>query len=262
MAPYGKFDDHLAMQVVHARSTSRPDTRLSLVSGVVIGLMLIGLGAALGYLAIATPFAERFMPEARAGTVAMIMGTLGRILLLAAPAIACIAGFAWLGEVAERGLAIRRRPHPITGLRRILGPDYAAATGIRLPDGKTVAEVIVGPHGIAVFEPLPQPEFMRQLKGSWELRIGKNHWVPMENPLDRAARTADSVRHWLGSEDRDFVVKVHVAVITPDVTLQRTSSCAVIARDQVPAYLASLPAQRSFTTERRAQVFDLLRSAA
>ena len=84
----------------------------------------------------------------------------------------------------------------------------------------------------------------------------------MENPLDRAARTADSVRHWLGTDDRDFVVKVHVAVITPDTSLPRTRSCAVIARDQVPAYLASLPAQRSFTTERRAQVFELLRSAA
>jgi hypothetical protein len=262
MAPCARCDDHLAMQVVHARSTGRPNTRLSLVSGVVIGLMLIGLGAALGYLAVATPFADRFMPEAQASTAAMIISTLGRILLLAAPAIACIAGIAWLGEVAERGLAIRRRPHPIAALRRILGPDYSAATGIRLPDGRTVAEIILGPHGIAVFEPLPQPEFMRQHGGSWELRIAKNRWVPMENPLDRAARIADGVRHWLGADDRDFVVKVHVAVITLDASLSRTASCAVIARDQVPAYLASLPVQRSFTTERRAQVFQLLRSAA
>jgi hypothetical protein len=257
-----RFDDDPAMQVVHARTARRPNARLSLVKGLVIGLLLIGLGAAMGYLEIATPFADQFMPHGQSSTVSLILSALGWTLLLAAPAIAGIAGIARLANVADRGLMSRRRPHPITALSRILGPDYAAATGIRLPDGRTVAEVIVGPHGVAVFEPLPPREFMRQHGGAWELRIGKDRWVPQENPLERATRTADRVRHWLGTDDRDFVVKVHVALITSDTSLPRTSTCAVITRDQVAAYLASLPAQRSFTTERRAQVFELLRNAA
>jgi hypothetical protein len=216
----------------------------------------------MGYLVLATPLAERFMPHGQSSAESVILSALGWTLLLTAPAIAGIAGIARLADVADRGLAGWRRPDPLTALCRVLGPEYAAAAGIRLPDGRVVAEVIVGPHGVAVFEPLPPRAFLRQHGSAWELRVGKDRWVPQENPFERATRTADRMRHWLSTDDRDFVVKVHVAVIASDTSLPRTPTCAVITRDQVAAYLASLPAQRSFTAERRAQVFELLRGAA
>jgi hypothetical protein len=257
-----RVDDDPAMQVVHARQARRLNTRLSLLTGALTGLLLVGLAATLAYVAIATPFAGQFMPHGSSDTASMLVNAVAWTLLLTAPAIAGIAGLARLAGVADRGLAGRRRSDPMTVLGRVLGPEYAAATGVHLPDGRVVAEVIVGPHGVAVFEPLPPRAFFRQHGNAWELRVGKDRWIPQENPFERATRTADRVRHWLGTDDRDFVVKVYVAVITSDTSLARTATCAVIARDQVAAYLASLPVQRTFSTERRAQVFELLRSAA
>lgn len=262
MAPGRAIAEDSAMQVLHAQAIRRPGSRLGIATGLTIGLLLLTLGVALGYLAVATPFAERFIPEGRAGTSVMIGSALGWTLLLVAPALAGIAGIAWLAGVAERAARLRTPAHPVVGLSRVLGEEFAAATGLRLPDGRIVAEVIVGPHGVAVFEPLPPRALTRVHGGAWELRVSRDRWVPLENPLERTVRTGDRVRRWLGSDDRDFVVKVHAAVIAPDASaIARTPACAVITRDQVPAYLASLPAQRSFTAERRAQVVELLRTA-
>jgi len=262
MAPGRAITEDSAMQVLQAQAIRRPGSRLGIVTGLAIGILLLALGVALGYLAVATPFAERFIPEGRASTPSTIGSALGWTLLLVAPALAGIAGIAWLAGVAERAAAFRARPHPIIGLGRVLGEEFAAATGLRLPDGRIVSEVIIGPHGIAVFEPLPPPALIRAHAGAWELRIGRDRWVPLENPLDRTVRSADRIRRWIGAEDRDFVVKVHAAVIASEASaIARTPGCAMITRDQVPAYLASLPAQRSFTAERRAQVLELIRAA-
>jgi hypothetical protein len=253
-------DEATSMQVLQPQST-RAGSRLSIVTGLTIGLLLVGLGVALAYLALATPFSQQFTPAPRASAWRVAAGALGWTLLIAAPAIAAIAGVAWLVGVAERASLLRGRRHPVTGLSRVLGEDYLAATNVRLVDGRTVPEVIVGPHGIAVFEPLPPAALTRVHGGRWELRVGKDRWIPLENPLERAARSADRVRHWIGAQERGFVVRVYAAVISPDGQLTRTPSCAVVTREQVPAYLNSLPIQRGFTPERRAQVIDIVRRA-
>ncbi len=247
------------MQVLHPQP-SRTGSRRSIVAGLVIGLLLVGLGIALGYLALATPFSQRFIPDPRTTGVRVIVSALGWALLIAAPAIAALAGIAWLAGAVERASAMRSRPHPVTGLSRVLGADYAAATGVQLPDGRVVSELIVGPHGIAVFEPVPPAALTRVDGGRWELRVGKDRWVPLENPLERAVRSADRVRHWLAANDRGFVVRVHAAVIASDDRLHRTPNCAVVTRDQIPAYLNSLPVQRGFSADRRAAVVDELRT--
>ena len=81
---------------------------------------------------------------------------------------------------------------------------------------------------------------------SWETRT-RDGWVPTEHPLDRVARDAERVRHWLTHGDLDYVVRVYAALVTPDTTIQRTPSCAVISDDQIPDWLAALPRQRSFS---------------
>jgi hypothetical protein len=253
-------DDAISMQVLQPRSP-RAGSRLSVVTGLTIGLLLVGLGAALAYLAVATPFSQQFIPAPRASGWRIAAGVIGWTLLIAAPATAAIAGVAWLAGVAERASVLRGRRHPVTGLSRVLGAEYLAATNIRLPDGRAVSEIIVGPHGIAVFEPLPPTALTRVHDSRWELRVGKDRWVPLENPLERAARAADRVRHWIGAEEPGFVVRVYAAVISRDALLTRTPSCAVVTREQVPAYLNSLPVQRGFTPERRAQIIDLIRAA-
>jgi hypothetical protein len=248
------------MQVFQPRTT-RASSRLSIVTGLAIGLLLVLVAAALAYIALATPFSQRFIAEPRASGVRVVISAIGWTLLMAAPPLAALAGVAWIVGTADRAGGLRRRPHPVTGLSRVLGEDYAAATGVRLPDGRLVSEVIVGPHGIAVFEPLPPKAVTRHDGARWELRVGKDRWVPLENPIERATRSAERVRHWLGGDERGFVVRVHAAVIASDQTLTRTANCAVVTRDQVPAYLNSLPIQRGFTAERRAQVIEDLRAA-
>jgi hypothetical protein len=260
MAHLRPIAEATVMQVLQPQPT-RTGSPLSILTGLTIGLLLVGLGAALAYLALATPFSQQFAPEPRSSPVRVVLSAIGWTLLIAAPAIAALAGFAWLAGVAESAGTRRRRAHPVAGLSRVLGEDYLAATSVRLPDGRLVSEVIVGPHGIAVFEPLPPASLTRVQGGRWELRVGRDRWVPMEDPLERAARSADRVRHWLGGEDHGFVVRVYAAVIAPEGALKRSANCAVVTREQVPAYLNSLPTQRGFTPERRAAIVDDIRAA-
>lgn len=261
MAPAVRQPDATVMQVFQPR-TARAGSRLSIATGGAIGLLLVGLGVALAYLALATPFSQQFIPEPRASGIRVIVSALGWTLLIAAPATAAIAGIAWLVGVAERASLMRSRPHPVIGLARVLDDAYTAATNVRLSDGRVVSEIIVGPHGIAVFEPMPPAAFTRTQGGRWELRVGKDRWIPLENPLERTVRSADRVRHWLTNEDRGFVVRVHAAVVAPDpASIARSSACAVVTREQIPAYLNSLPVQRGFTPERRAQIVEIVRSA-
>ena len=248
------------MQVFHQRASRRPASRLSFAMRIAIGVLLLGLGALLAYLALATPFGDRFLPASRSSASTTVAAALGWTLLIVAPAMAGIAGVAWLVGVADQHSALRPRLHPVQGLASVLGPEYTAATNLRLDDGRLVPEVIVGPHGVAVFEPMPPPDLTRQRNGAWELLVGKDRWVPLENPLDRTVRTADRVRRWLAAGDRDFVVRVHAAVITDDGRVPRTANCAVISRDQVPAYLRSLPPQRGLTDERRAAIVEMIRA--
>jgi hypothetical protein len=250
----------MSIMQVFQPTVTRSASRLSVVTGLTIGLLLVGLGVVLAYLALATPFSQQFIPEPRSSGVRVIVGALGWTLLIVAPATAAIAGIAWLAGVAERTSILRTRQHPVVGLSRFLGAEYTAATNVELPDGRLVSEIIVGPHGIAVFEPAPPASLIRVDAGRWELRVGKDRWVPLENPLERTVRSADRVRHWLTAEDRGFVVRVHAAVISSDDTIQRTSNCAVVSRDGIPAYLNSLPIQRGFSPEHRAEVVELLRS--
>ena len=50
------------MQVFQPQPT-RAGSRLSIATGLVIGLLLLALGAGLGYLALATPFSQQFAPD-------------------------------------------------------------------------------------------------------------------------------------------------------------------------------------------------------
>jgi hypothetical protein len=262
MAPLRCLREATGMQVLHSQPVAA-GSRRSILAGAIIGLLLIGLGAALAYLALATPFSRRFIPEPHSSSVRTVTDALGGTLLVVAPVTAAIAGMAWLANAARQASIMRTKPHPTVSLARFLGPEYAAASNVRLPDGRTVVEIVVGPHGLAVFEPMPPPALVRTQEGRWELRAGRDRWIPLENPLEHAVRSADRVRHWLTNEDRGFVVRIHAAVVTSDPSsIARSPTCAVVSREQVPAYLRSLPVQRGFSPDRRAQIVAIVRAAA
>jgi hypothetical protein len=94
------------------------------------------------------------------------------------------------------------------------------------------------------------------------MRDDRGRWIPIEDPVQRAARDAERVRGWLGTEDRDFLVRVYAAVVTGDPTITRSPNCAVVAPADLAAWLEALPAQRGLTAQRREHLAELVRQVA
>jgi len=57
------------------------------------------------------------------------------------------------------------------------------------------------------------------------------------------------------------VVRVYAALVTTDTAIPRSGLCAVITEDQIPAWLAALPRQRSFSAARRNHLLTRVRAA-
>lgn len=229
---------------------------LSAVGSGLLGTLLLGVGLWLGYLALSTSIGERLMGSLRPTPTEVALGVLAWTVALTAPACLVILGLGRLAHAVEP-LGRGRTRRSVSSLAGQLSDEYVAATRVRLPDRRVIPELVIGPHGVAIFEELPPPAASRHTGGRWEVRLTDGRWIPVENPLDRAARDADRVRRWLATDDRDFVIKVHVAVIASGgASISRTPTCAVITREQIPAFLASLPPQRSLTAERRKRIVE------
>jgi hypothetical protein len=93
----------------------------------------------------------------------------------------------------------------------------------------------------------------------WEART-TDGWRPTDDPFEGATRDADRVRRWFAMADLDFVVRVYAVLLVTDSGIERSPTCASITAGQLPAWLASLPRQRTLTTGRRALLLDLART--
>jgi len=102
--------------------------------------------------------------------------------------------------------------------------------------------------------------FVDALASRFGASLGR--WIPLEDPVDRTARDAERLRRWIGTEERDFIVKVYAAFVTDDPTISRTPLCAVIGPNEVAAWLTALPAQRSLYDTRRDDLIDRIRGLA
>jgi Nuclease-related domain len=251
-----------AMQVITPRTARRGPTRGSVAVGTTVGAILFFGGLTVAWLAFGTPFISRFTPAtARPEMTQMIAGMLAWSFALIAPATFIIAGVARIAAVIDSVSSARPRPSATAQLASLLGDEYVVVTRVRLPDGRMIPELVLGPYGVAVIEELPPVAATRRRGDAWEVRTSDGKWMPYENPLERASRDAERVRRWFAQDDHDFVVKVYAAVVAPDTTLPRTPTCAVITKDQIPAWLGSLPAQRSLTPGRRQRLVEVISSA-
>ena len=248
------------MQVISPRVPGYD--RRTLVIGTLVGAVLLVGGLCIAWLAFATPFIQAFTPVGRPATSQVIAGMLAWAFALIAPATFIIVGVARIVTVVDSVSSARPKPTPATKLAKVLGEDYVVASRVRLPDGRIVPEMIIGPFGVAVLEELPPLNVTRHHGPQWEVRTREGRWIPITNPLDKASRDADRVRRWIGGDEQDFVVKVYAAVIAPDTSLQRTATCAVITMDQIQPWLASLPAQRSLNETRRERLVTMVRELA
>jgi len=254
----GEADDS-RMQIV---GDTRPAPRVPYVSvifGLSIGTVLIVIAVLVAYGMLATPFLTRLSSGGPMTAGRAVVGVLAWTFALTAP-----VGFGMAGLVRVMGAMERmtRRPTvpPTMKIARSLGPDIHVAADVELPDGRPVPELVIGPFGAAVIAQMPSSKTIRRLRSTWEQRTADGKWRPVESPMERTTRDAERVRRWFGAADRDFVVKVHAAVVDPSGSVERTPSCAVITPEQIPAWLASLPQQRGMTGDRRQELVAQVRA--
>lgn len=248
------------MQII---ASTRPAPRnvplLSVLSGLALGTALISAAAAVAYVSLATPFLEKVSDVGPLTNTRILVGVLSWTFALTAPVGFGLVGLMRILTAIER-FSNRERPTPTVRAARHLGDDLYVASRVHLPDGRPVPEIVIGPFGVAVITEMPPSRVIRRHGQRWEQRMGDGKWAAIENPLDRAVRDGERVRRWFGAEDRDFTVKLHAAVVDPALSVERTSACAVITPAQIPAWLASLPAQRGMTTDRREHLVTRIRA--
>lgn len=231
---------------------------LAVAGRTMAGVGWLALGLAAGWLVFATPLLARAASLNSRSAAAPFFGAMVWAIALTAPTCFVVLGVARLAGAATH---LRGRTGPIRPIHKMAGRLPAGVESrptIRLPDGRQIPDVVLGPHGIAFFELLPPPAATRQVGGRWEARFADGRWRPIENPLDRAARDADGLRRFLAEDDRDFIVKVHPVVTSSAPQVERTDTCAVVALGDVPGWIAALPAQRSLSAARLQHVRLLL----
>jgi hypothetical protein len=234
---------------------SRPSPRLGTVlGGTLVGTSLVAIGLVMAYLAIATPLVASLAPT-RPGAAGVSVG-------LGVWSFALIAGGSLLVAGTNRlafALALVRHGG------RTRGPaaealsssaEIVVVDGVNMPDGPPIAELAIGPFGVAVIHALASEKQVRQGPSGWERRASDG-WQPMDDPLGAAMRDAERVRRWLATADLEFVVRVYAALVVDDRAIQRSPTCAVIRTDQIPGWVASLPVQRTLTAGRRGRLLAM-----
>ncbi len=232
-----------------------------LVGGTLLGAILVAVGLTFALLVIETPLVSRLVPLRSAGPNQTSIAMLVWALALVAGGSLLVAGtnrLAW--AVASVRIRSAERSPIIRALGR-LPADAVVATGVVLGDGRPMPDLVIGAFGVAVVHALAAEDRIRRVGSSWETKT-RDGWIPSEYPVDRVARDAERVRHWLLQGDLDFVVRVYAALVTADPTIPRSPVCAVITEDQIPAWLAALPRQRSLSAGRRHRLLARVRGAA
>jgi hypothetical protein len=242
-------------------SRSRPDRHLGqVVGGTLLGAALVATGLSLAFLTIDTPFVSRLVPTSHPGSSQLTTSMIVWALALIAGACLLVAGTDRLATTIAAVRSRRARRAPVMRAMGELPEDVVVASGVVPQDGRPIPELVIGPFGVAVVHEMEAGDRIRRVGTSWEIRT-RDGWVPAEQPLERVARDAERVRHWLTSGDLDFVVRVYAALVTTDTSVVRSSSCAVITPEQIPAWIAALPRQRSLTAGRLEHLLARVREA-
>jgi hypothetical protein len=208
--------------------------RDSVMGGTLVGLLLVLGGLWLAYVAWSTPLLSAIAAAIRPGASLPDPGLPIVALALAVPATFVVVG---TNRLARTIAAVRGTLRRGDQLARVLPDDVVLSRGLTLDDGHLAPTLLVGAFGLAA--------------------VQESRLVTPED-LQAATRDAERVRRWLDQNDQDFVVRVHIAVVGPASSVERTAGCALITVEQVPAWLASLPRQRSLSEARLARLVKLV----
>ena len=251
--------DDAVVQVITSPRAARPPLG-AVVVGLAVGGFLLAGGLFLAWVAFATPVLTGLTPAtARPGPAQLALGGAIWGFTLVAPPSFAIVGALRIGRVA-RAVTAKPIARAMTRVAKAIGDEYTAAADVRLPDGRVIRDLVLGPFGMAVINELPHPRATRHTGVTWEIRQSDGRWVHFENPLERTERDGERMRRWVASADRDYVVKVYAAVVTGDTTVSRTPACAVVTAEQIPAWLASLPTARALTADRQTELIGQIQA--
>ncbi len=206
------------------------------MGGTLVGLLLVLGGLWLAYVAWGTPILASIASIIRPGGSAFDPGLPLIAVALALPAVFVVVG---TNRLARTVAAFRGASH-LRGdrLSLVLPGDVFLSRGMTLDDDLPAPTLLAGAFGLAAV---------------LESR------VVTAGDMVMAARETDRVRRWLNQNDQDFVVRVHTAVVGPPSAVDRTPGCALITVEQVPAWLASLPRQRSLSEARLARLVKMVK---
>lgn len=210
--------------------------RDSVMGGTLVGLLLVLGGLWLAYVAWSTPILASIASVMRPGGTLPDPGLPLIALAIAVPAVFVVVG---ANRLARTVAAMRGASH-LRGdrLSRVLAGDVILSRGLTLDDDLPAPTLLAGAFGLAA--------------------VVESRLVTADDML-MAARETDRIRRWLNQNDQDFVVRVHTAVIGPPSAVDRTPGCALITVEQVPAWLASLPRQRSLSEARLARLVKMVK---
>ena len=261
MAPWhsgGAREHDARMQVIRAAGPQRRRAAASVVAGLVAGLILLAIGAVIVWSIFTSNLLDGLDRVGSSALEQQLLGTLAWGLAFLVPGSFAVLGLLSIVRAAD-GRPRSRRLRPAASLQAALSDDYIVAEDVRLPDGRLVPEIVIGPHGLTVIEELPPAAVSRPGSHGWEVRGTGGRWLNIENPLDRAARDGERVRRWLGSHMEDFVPRISVAVVADDRRVARTAEVAVLRPEELPGFLAAQPALRQMSPDRRGRIEALLR---
>ncbi len=245
---------------MHLTSRLTPDRHLvKILSDTLLGATLVAVGLSYAFMVIATPLVSSLVPANRGGnqvTIAMLVWALS---LIAGGAL-LVAGTNRLAATLASVRSHAMQLSPVVRAIAHLSPEVVVASGVVPQDGRPIPELVIGPFGVAVVHAMESSDSTRRVGVLWEAHT-RDGWRPTEHPIDRVARDAERVRHWLTNGDLDFVVRVYAALVTPDLSIARSPLCAVITPEQIPAWIAALPRQRSLSAGRRHHLVARVREA-
>ena len=198
------------MQILAGSSQITRSDRFAVARSAFTSILLVVVGLLMAWLCLATPLVTSFVPQGRPSVAETATGAVAWGFAILVPAAFLIIGVARIAAIVDTASQMRPRIST-SNLAKALGPEYVAATGLVVPGGRRVHELVLGPFGILVLAVVPPSSITRHVGSRWEIRDERGRWVPIEAPLDRATRDAERVRGWLGGEDRDFVVRVYAA---------------------------------------------------
>lgn len=249
------------MQVIAVSASGSLADRVSVARSFAVAILLLVAGIALAWLCLATPLVSNFVPYGRPSPVEIASGILVWGFAIVVPAAFLVMGLARMASLLD-ALAASRPSRVTVQLAEALGADHMAATDLVLPGGRRIHAMVFGPFGLVVLGDVPPRSATRHVGGRWEIRNDRGRWIPIENPVQRATRDAERVRAWLAADDRDFLVRVHAAIVTDDSTVERSPNCAVVPSAQLAAWLEALPGQRGLTPQRRERLTEMVRLLA